>query len=274
MRVRKVAIPVVCFPFAAGSVLTLAACGPAPTPRAAPAADTIRVLAYNIHHGEGMDSVIDLTRIADLIRGIDPDLVAVQEVDSVVARTDRVDQAAVLGELTGLHDSFGSFMPYQGGAYGMAVLSRWPIESVENVRLPEGAEPRSALSVTVRLPGSDARLRLVGVHFYRTEEERLAQARSLQEQLGSDPVPTVLAGDFNSEPGTAVMEYLAGMWEVVEKGEDSLTFPSHAAEREIDYVLLRPSDRFEVLSESVLDEPVASDHRPIVVDILIRSSGR
>ena len=142
-----------------------------------PAPDTIRVLAYNIHHGEGMDSVLDLARIAALIRDADPDLVALQEVDSVVERTERTDQAAELGRLTGMEYRFGSFMPYQGGAYGMAVLSRWPIEEETNWRLSDGAEPRTALGVRVRTE-SDQTLVLVGIHFYRSPEEWLAQAES------------------------------------------------------------------------------------------------
>ena len=235
--------------------------------------DTVRVLAYNIHHGEGLDSVLDLERIAALIRDVDPDLVTLQEVDSVVARTDGVDQAEVLERLTGLETVFGRFMPYQGGAYGMAVMSRWPIAASVNHRLPDGDEPRTALSATVTLPGTGRLLRLVGIHFYRTDEERLAQAMALEEQLLSDTVPTILAGDFNSTPGSEVMLHLSRSWSVVEKGEDRFTFSSDAPVREIDFVLLRPATRFEVLSERVLDEPVASDHRPVLVDLVIRGAG-
>ena len=66
------------------------------------------------------------------------------------------------------------------------------------------------------------------------------------------------------------MEHLASTWDIAEKGEDAFTFPSTAPEREIDFVLLRPADRFEVLSERLIDEPVASNHRPVIVDLVIR----
>ncbi|MGW8282229.1 MAG: endonuclease/exonuclease/phosphatase family protein [Gemmatimonadota bacterium] len=234
------------------------------------AADTIRVLSYNIHHGEGMDSVVDLRRLADLIAAAEPDLVAVQEVDSVVDRTGDVDQAAELARMTGLEPRFGSFMPYQGGAYGMAVLSRLPVVRSQNLRLPDGDEPRTALAVTVRLPRTGRPLRFVGIHFYRTEQERLAQAISLEEQLQAEPGPTVLAGDFNSRPGSEVMGHLAEGWKLVEKGADSFTFPSYAPDHEIDFVLLRPAGSFEILAQTVLDEPVASDHRPILVELVVR----
>ena len=233
--------------------------------------DTIRVLSYNIHHGEGMDEVLDLERIAALIREVNPDLVALQEVDSVTNRTGHVDQAAALGRLTGLNSAFGRFMAYDGGAYGMAVLSRWPIPEPMNIRLPDGEEPRTALAVTVDLPGSGRVLRFVGIHFYRTPEERLAQATDMVEALGHGEIPTILAGDFNSTPDSEVMAYFGERWTIVEKGEDSFTFSSFEPEREIDFVIVRPAGRFEVLSQDVLHEPVASDHRPILADLVLRN---
>lgn len=236
----------------------------------APSADTLTVLAYNVHHGEGMDEVVDLERIAALIRNVAPDLVTLQEIDSVTTRTGAVDQAAELGRLTGLEPAYGRFMPYQGGAYGMAILSRWPIAEATNHRLPDGEEPRTALAATVTSPTTGRSLRLVGIHFYRTAEERLAQARALQGILSPDTVPTILAGDFNSTPDSEVMRLLAESWEIVDKGDDHLTFPSFGPEREIDFVLLWPRGRFVVVGQRLLDEPVASDHRPVVVELVWR----
>ncbi|PIQ60048.1 MAG: endonuclease [Bacteroidetes bacterium CG12_big_fil_rev_8_21_14_0_65_60_17] len=244
-------------------VLLATGCAPDPDP------DTVRVLAYNIHHGEGMDEALDLERIAAIIRDVDPDFVALQEIDSVVTRTGGVDQAAVLGELTGMTPFFGGFMPYQGGTYGMALLSAWPTRDVTNFRLPNGEEPRSALSLVATSPSSGRQLRIVGIHFYMTQEERLAQAVSLNDHLATDSLPTVLAGDFNSEPGGVVMEYLAENWHIVPKGDDNLTFSSYDPFKEIDFMLLRPRDRFRVVRQYLLDEPVASDHRPLVMDIVL-----
>jgi endonuclease/exonuclease/phosphatase family metal-dependent hydrolase len=254
------------------TAIAVAACGPKePSVQMhVQKADTVRVLTYNIHHAEGMDEILDLERIAALIRAVDPDLVALQEIDSVTARTGAVDQAAELGRLTGLAHLFGSFMPYQGGAYGMALLSRWPIDGSRNLRLPDGDEPRTALGASVVSPRTGRSVRFIGIHFYRTEGERLAQATRLEAYLESDTIPTILAGDFNSTPGSAVMSLLQKTWAVVEKGEDRLTFSSFEPVREIDFVLFRPQDRFEVLDQWLVDEPVASDHRPVVVDFEIR----
>jgi len=231
------------------------------------------VLAYNIHHGEGMDEVTDLERIAAFIRDVDPDIVTLQEVDSVTERTGGVDQAAVLGERTGMHSAYGRFMSYQGGAYGMAVLSRWPIREATNWRLTDGEEPRSALGVRVRAPEDGEELLVVGIHFYRTEEERLAQAADLVEALASESVPVILAGDFNSLPGSAVMEFFGAGWSVLGKGEDHFTYPSYEPAREIDFILIRPDHRFEVLDHRALDEPVLSDHRPILAELALVPAG-
>ena len=247
----------------------MSACDPAPADRPTAPPDTLRILAYNIHHAEGMDEVIDLHRIADLIREVNPDLVALQEVDSVVTRTNGVDQAAELGRLTGLTPVFGRFMAYQGGAYGMALLSRLDILDSDNLRLPDGDEPRTSVSATVQTPGG-RQFRFSGIHFYRTEEERLAQAMKLEDYLADGGLPEILAGDFNSEPGGAVMNYLGERWTTLSKGEDNLTFSSFDPVREIDFVLVRPADAFEVLQHRLLDDPVMSDHRPVFTELVIR----
>src|SRR5690606_14987157 len=87
----------------------------------------VRVMAYNIHHCLGIDGELDVERIAGVINAANPDLVTLQEVDNRTERSDRVDQAAELGRLTGMHARFGRAIDHQGGEYGQAILSRWPI---------------------------------------------------------------------------------------------------------------------------------------------------
>lgn len=238
-------------------------------PRRVDAQSTLRVAAYNIKHGQGMDGVVDLERVAEVLRALDADVITLQEIDRGVERTGGVDQAARLGELLGMESVFGDFMPYQGGEYGMAVLSRLPILGSKNHRLPEGAEPRSALEVQVTGPGGHA-LSIIGIHFYRTEEERLAQAEALILALERTAHPVILVGDFNSTRGDRVMSRLAESWSIVTKDGSPLTFPSDEPNREIDFVLLRPAAAFEVMEHRVIDEMLASDHRPLLVVLRLR----
>lgn len=225
----------------------------------------LRVLTYNIHHGEGMDGRIDLARIARVITSLRPDLVALQEVDVGVERTSRVDQAATLAEMTGLQALFGPFMDYQGGRYGMAILTRLPVVDSWNHHLPEGAEPRTALTARLRLEPSNREFLFVGVHLYKTESERLCQARRLVDLSLRQKIPVLIAGDFNSEPNSPVLQLLGRFWTIPPKGEENLTFPADSPDSEIDYILLRPGVQLRVLEQKVIRESQASDHRPVFV---------
>ncbi len=249
-------------------IAPVASAGP---PRAAlqrPA--TLRILAYNIRHGEGMDHVIDLERVAQLINELQADVVALQEVDSVVERTGGVDQTTVLAELTGMHCAFGAFFDYQGGRYGMALLSSYPIMSYTNHWLPEGTEPRTGLAARIQLGDSGEEVIVVGIHLYRTPEQRYAQASGLVEIYRDETTPVILAGDFNSLPDSEVIDLLQQYWTIPAKGEDRLTYPSDVPDREIDYIMYRPADRFEVVEHQVIDEPLVSDHRPILLELRLR----
>ena len=230
---------------------------------------TLRILAYNIKHGEGNDGVVDLERSAELIRSLNPDLVALQEIDNRTERTGGVAQAARLGELTGMGSAFGKFMDYQGGEYGMAVLSRLDYVNPTNHMLPEGAEPRSSIAIRVQLPDGEEFI-FAGIHFYRTDEERMAQARRLVDVLSREDVPVILAGDFNSTPDSEVMAFIAESFEIPGKGADHFTFRADRPNREIDFIVYRPADRFTVVESRVIDEPVISDHRPVLLVLEVR----
>lgn len=240
------------------------------TPSDLAAQGTLRVAVYNVKHGLGMDERIDLERIADVLRPLDADVITLQEIDRGVDRTDGADQAERLGELLGMSAHFGPFMPYQNGDYGMAVLTRIPVSRVENHRLPDGDEPRTALEVVVNVGDSGEPVSVVGIHLYRTPEERRAQAIALSEALADRSHPVVLAGDFNSLRGDVAYRALEEAdWLVVDKSGPVDTFPSDTPAREIDYVMLRPAERFEVVEHRVIDERVASDHRPLLAVLRI-----
>jgi len=234
-------------------------------------APSLRVLVYNIKHGQGMDGVVDLSRAAAVIREHDPDIVALQEVDRGCARTDGVHQATWLGEQTGMEAYFGPFMEYDGGEYGMAMLSRLPVLDATNHLLPPGAEPRTALALQVGLGGEE--LVVVGIHLYRTERERTAQAGRLVDLYGDESAPVLLAGDFNSRPDSPVVRLLESAWTRVPKRGQPNTFPADEPEREIDFVMLRPFDGWAVERMRVIDEPLVSDHRPLIFEARLLAPG-
>ncbi len=228
--------------------------------------DVLRVLTYNIHHGEGTDSVLDLERIARVITDATPDLVALQEIDNGASRTGSVDQAATLGSLTGMHHAFAPFMDFQGGRYGLAVLSKHPIVSVRVIALPPGRhEPRAALAVEVA-PARKPRVTMVCLHFDWLDDdaERFAQAEVLIAALDSRE-GVILAGDFNDTPGSRTIRAFedAGFAIAPPTAGSGSTFPADRPDRRIDFVMHRPVFAF-VGRVEVLDEKVASDHRPVL----------
>jgi endonuclease/exonuclease/phosphatase family metal-dependent hydrolase len=247
----------------------------------------IRVLTYNIRHGEGMDHKIDLPRIAKAIVAAKPDIVALEEVDQGVKRTKRVDEPRELARLTGMHAVFGRNITFQGGGYGTAVLTRLPIRWCQKVKLksfyestPEHQEQRGVQVIQLgdgRSPG----LLFLCTHLdYRPpDDERMASAatiNALVRKYGDEPA--IIAGDFNAKPDSRPIRQLAKEWKIagwkdggeteVEDGQmDStaiVTFPADKPDHCIDYVMCRPAARWQVVELRVIDESVASDHRPVL----------
>jgi endonuclease/exonuclease/phosphatase family metal-dependent hydrolase len=232
----------------------------------------LRVLTYNIHHGEGVDGKLDLERIAKVITAAKPDVVALQEVDQKMSRTGNVDQPAELARLTGLEVVFGSNLKILGGDYGNAVLVRpakdgLTVKSQQNHALAslDRGEQRGALAVELALPGG-GELLLLATHLDHRppDAERLASATSINELVGKSPDrPALLAGDLNTVPDSAVLKRLLESWTNTTT-KPLPTIPVARPERQIDYVLVRPAARWKVIETTVLDEPIASDHRPLL----------
>jgi endonuclease/exonuclease/phosphatase family metal-dependent hydrolase len=246
--------------------LVLAAAVILPFTTSAQAPTDLRVVTYNIKHGQGNDDVIDLDRTAAVLRALSPDIVGLQEVDDRAKRSGGVPQAERFGQMLGLHHAFGKFMDFQGGGYGLAVLSRHPIVRADSVRLPDGNEPRVALSVEIRLPTGRS-IRVVNVHFdwVRDDGYRFAQASALATYLDGLTMPYVLLGDFNDVPASRTLAlFTARATEARKPPGASFTFSSTQPAREIDHIFFAPAAAFAAREVRVIDEPMASDHRPVL----------
>jgi endonuclease/exonuclease/phosphatase family metal-dependent hydrolase len=218
----------------------------------------LRVLTYNIHHGQGADGKFDLERLAKIIVALQPDLVALQEVDRKTKRAGGVDQAAELGKLTGMHVEFGKALDFSGGEYGEAILTRVKPDEVKVYALPhdQGSEPRAALAVRLK-PGEDLpELLFVGTHLcHQREANRVAQAKEINRLFSVQNIPPcLLAGDLNARAASETMKEFGKQW------KDTLTDLST-----IDYILVRKSDPWLVIETTVIDDRVASDHLPVLV---------
>lgn len=235
----------------------------------APAGDSLVVATYNIRHGRGMDGTVDLTRTAAAIRALGADVIALQEVDRGVARSGAVDEPSALGAELGLDHAFGAFFPYEGGEYGMALLSRFPIRRSASLRLPDGNEPRVALLAELELP-SGRRVQVVNVHFDWVESDtfRYAQAEALAAVLDTTSLPTVLLGDFNDVPGSRTMARWSGRFSPAAKpAATRFTFSSTEPVREIDHILLGPHGAWQGARARVVPDTLTSDHLAVVATV-------
>lgn len=233
---------------------------------------TLRVLTYNVHHCEGTDGKLDVPRIAAIIKDSGADLVALQEIDVLTKRVP-VDEPAELARLTGLHVAFGKAIDLQGGAYGQVLLSRWPLEDVRVDKLANLPDREQRIALSARTAG----LRFVSTHLdHQLDDLRQKQAAELLDLFGAkSPGDSrlILAGDLNSNPDSAPISILHR--DFIETDESlSPTIPSKSPRHKIDYVLLRTPARWTVARSQVLPEPIASDHRPVLVEIRPISAGK
>lgn len=244
-------------------------------PLAAAAPITLRVLSYNIHHGEGLDGRIDLPRIAQVITDARADLVALQEVDRGVPRSQRLDLPAELGRLTGLTPCFEKNIPYQGGDYGNAILTRFPIKSSRNThyKMLRPREQRGLLQVVLDVQGRDVVLMNTHLDYRPDDTERVANVAELQAAVAAAGAgtPVIVCGDFNATPGSrphaGVETFLADVWSLVGRG-DGFSFPARAPAKRIDYIWISRKTIEPVRMEVLRSE--ASDHLPLLAELRLR----
>jgi len=266
-------------------VLLSAAVGCAGRARGAgdvPPGDTIRVLVYNIHAGKDAKGVDNLQGVIALIRETGADLVLLQEVDQGTRRSGVVDQPAVLSVGSGLHVAFGSALDYDGGKYGVATLSRWPIAFDTLYRLPVdppqeraggSREPRGLLRADIRSPFGTMAVFNTHIDASREDTWRRQEAQVIASIVslarGSNPL-VLLGGDLNSTPESAVQDILRkpGLRDAfAECGRGvGLTYPADSAVKRIDYLYLTGAMRCARAEASATG---VSDHRPLIVDVLI-----
>lgn len=240
------------------------------------AGDTLRVMTYNIHHAnppsKARDSVIDIEAVARVIREAGPDLVALQEIDVHNTRSGvDLHEAEALAGLTGMHCYFAKAMDYRGGAYGDAVLSRFPIEDNLSYQLPAPAgtreEVRSLAIIKVRLPGGQETY-FASTHLGLSEEARLLQARRLKEILTGLSLPVIIGGDFNATPESAPIRLLDSALTRSCLDDCPLTIPTEQPRHTIDYLMFRPAEAFRALRTLTIPETYASDHLPVVAELV------
>jgi endonuclease/exonuclease/phosphatase family metal-dependent hydrolase len=235
---------------------------------------SLRVMTYNIHVGVGMDKKLDIERIADVIHSQHPDLVGLQEVDRGVKRTELRDEILELAKLTGMEFAFAHNLDYQGGQYGVAILSRFPIQKIDHRKYENTreAERRGMIRVEIKLNGRI--VNFVTTHLdYQNEDGRVFETEQLLKFLQPVNGPLIVVGDFNDEPAGAAYKLMLKRfqdgWIAGKANQEGLSYPADQPSKRIDYVFTRQSDRIRTKKAWIVST-LASDHLPVVADLELR----
>jgi endonuclease/exonuclease/phosphatase family metal-dependent hydrolase len=236
---------------------------------------TFRVMTYNIQHGAGADEKIDLLRTAQAIKHEKPDIVALEEVDNGVERTARRDLTAELAAMTEMTGYFSNNFNFQGGLYGNAVLTRFPILSATNThyQMLRPKEQRGIIQLILDVHGRKILFMATHIDYRKDNAERLMNVAEIKRIIAQYPgLPMILCGDFNDFPNTpvhkAMQETFDDTWELIGHG-DGFTFPSPKPNRRIDYIWLG-KDKSVVPIKAWVPDTQASDHRPFVADFELK----
>ncbi|MEU2066844.1 endonuclease/exonuclease/phosphatase family protein [Streptomyces anulatus] len=251
----------------------------------------LRVATYNIHAGAGVDGVFDLDRQTAELRSLDADVIGLQEVDRHWgARSEWRDLAGELARRLRMHVSFApiySLDPARPGGpraeYGVAVLSRHRIVGAENHEITR-LSTQDPNPVPAPAPGFGevvVRLRGLPVHVYVTHLDyrpdpavRVAQVADTRRIMAEDQGPRILLGDLNAEPDAPE---LAPLWrELADADPGAPTFPAQDPVKRIDFVAVSKGGPGAGITvrKAWVPETVASDHRPVVADLLVRGGKR
>jgi endonuclease/exonuclease/phosphatase family metal-dependent hydrolase len=165
---------------------------------------------------------------------------------------------------------FAKALDYQGGEYGVALLSRYPLSETTVVRLPQGADPKSETRVLavgkVSLPQGKT-IRFGSTHLdVRNAQTREAQVQHIVTVANSEATPFIVAGDFNATPDSPAIRVLDQNF--TRTCQDCApTIPVINPKRAIDFIAFTKGAAFKVLSQQVVPERYASDHLPVVAEL-------
>jgi len=234
----------------------------------------MRLVSYNIRGGLGMDGRRSIERIAEVLRGIEADVICLQEVHRRLPLSRFQNQPNRLARLLGKRACFHNLWRGAIGGYGNALLTALPVRAVSALFLPNDEEHRrrpplrierrGLLEVVVQTPGGP--LAVLGTHWSLEAADRERSAEEIARRIADLPTPVILAGDFNASAESAEIQKLRDLTGLVDAGwsEAQPTFPSDHPAARIDYIWHSPG--LEVSRVEVVDTQ-ASDHRPVVVDL-------
>jgi len=242
-----------------------------------------RILTYNVHRCVGTDRRLDVGRVAAVIAALEPDIVALQEVDVGRARSGGVDQAHEIARRLDMDFHFNAALRVEEEQYGDAILTSLPERMIKADGLPDLSEglrlePRGALWIAVTIGGVEVQIINTHLGLAPTEQQRQASALAGPAWVGHADCtgPTILLGDFNATGASVVYRTLTADLIDARKlnpvRRPTSTFPSRFPFLRIDHLFVSAG-----VKVTGMDAPytpatrVASDHLPLVMDFELES---
>lgn len=232
----------------------------------------MRIVSYNIHSGKNMDNVLDIPAIADAVKAIEPDICALNEVRMRTKDVGGLELAKEIADASDMYWRFGRAIYYNGGEYGNAILSKYPVSFSRVVPVPDVPEeererrfePRSVLEAIVLTDKGP--VQVLTCHFGLTRGEQVRAVETVLSVLRSD-MPALFMGDLNIEPDNDLIALLRRR--LNDTGSDSpLTFPARDAMSKIDYIFA--SEHFDCTPLCTV-RTLASDHLPVFTDAAVKT---
>lgn len=235
----------------------------------------VTVMSYNVHYCAPMGSNdANVDAIAAEIIKANPDIVFMQEVDKNTTRSGKIDQLKVLSEKTNMpYYYYSGAIDYQNGQSGIGTLSRYELSNTQTHKLPRVdlgddvyVSYRVLSTATVNI--NERKITVANTHLELTQANRDIQVPEIDKIISTMNQPVIFGGDFNATPQNHTMETFFSYGFKKTCSTNCNTIPADKPNREIDFILLRPINSFEVLGHQVIHS-LASDHLPIVSTIKI-----
>lgn len=233
----------------------------------------LTLMTYNVFSGRTLDRGYDLSGKIKTISEVSPDILGLNEVHEHTNHSGHQSQTGIYADALGYkYRYFARAIDHDGGAYGIALLSRLPFISCRTVPVPDAPpedrtssfEPRVHIDSVLHSEGK--RIRVLISHYGLSRSEQLL-AVSETIRLSKEPIPTIFMGDLNAEPGDPVLAPLYSRFCDTAGGYEhsrTLTFPSDAPARRIDYIFI--TEEFGIIDMRV-PASVQSDHRPVTARV-------
>jgi len=234
-------------------------------------AQTISVMSYNIHIGQNSADQDKLKEIAHYIKDSKAEIIGLQEVDSVCNRSGKIDQMKFLAEQTGMHYTYSRHFAFDGGSYGLGILSRYPLQDIKDIRvsLSSTGKPETRSLLTANFKKGRTTYTFATVHMdYRDSRSRQIQSEEIVKKFSDNQYPVILTGDFNARPGTQEISVLENAFTDVSKLSGP-TYPAVKPLNKIDYIMVSKGKVDQVKSQKA-DLIEFSDHIPVLSVFKVR----